>query len=224
MVWKQLRQQVNYRSVGSSVVRLVLIVGTLAVLSLSACTSVSEVAPAPTEEPGQNADQSTPNRLEIPVIGADMPVVELGWHRIPSNDNTIISEWDVAEYAAGWHKNSARPGESGNIVMSGHNNILGSVFRKLDLVRAGDEAMIWMDGERYVYEVEQVLIVPEKTASPEQRAENSKLIGEFEDERLTLVSCWPRNNNTHRIIVVASPAGNSQNVVSGVDTTQAVNP
>jgi LPXTG-site transpeptidase (sortase) family protein len=87
--------------------------------------------------------------------------------------------------------------------MSGHNNILGAIFRELDQIRGGDEAIVWAGSSRYVYQVTQVLIVPEKYATPQQRAENAKWIDSFDDHRLTLVSCWPRNNNTHRVIVIA---------------------
>jgi sortase A len=165
-----------------------------------------------------SAAETAPDRLQIPAIDADMPVVKLGWHKATNNENAIFSEWDVAEYAAGWHKNSALPGETGNVVLSGHNNILGSVFRELDQLRAGDDTYIWFDGERFDYVVEQVIVVPEKYASEEQRRENAKWIGEFSDERLTLVSCWPRNNNTHRIIVVARPADRAS-ATDQVDTS-----
>ena len=47
------------------------------------------------------------------------------------------------------------------------------------------------------------MIVPEKYATEEQREANAAWIGHFEDNRLTLVSCWPRDDNSHRIIVVA---------------------
>ncbi len=179
-------------------------------------------APAPAAAISDDVNADAPSRLEIPSIKADMPVVKLGWHSTRTSDDSILSEWDVAEYAAGWHKNSALPGEPGNIVMSGHNNILGSVFRELDQLRAGDQTIVWRGGQRHVYTVDQVMIVPEKYASDEQRLENAKWIGEFDDERLTLVSCWPRNNNTHRIIVVARPADESRSaetVRASVETT-----
>ncbi len=160
------------------------------------------------------ARTEAPDRLQIPRIDVDVPVVALGWHKATANDGAIFSEWDVAEYAAGWHKSSARPDQPGNIVMSGHNNILGAVFRELDQLRAGDEAIVWTGDVRHVYRVDQVLIVPEKQATDAQRAENAQWIGEFGDDRLTLVSCWPRNNNTHRIIVVAHP-------ITNADTAQA---
>jgi sortase A len=146
-----------------------------------------------------------PDRLEIPRIDVDIPVVELGWSRKTDRSGQIFSEWDVAEYAAGWHKNSARLGEPGNMVMSGHNNILGAVFRELDQLKQGDDVLVWADNRQYRYAVEQVVVVPEERAPLEQRIENARWIGPFDDDRLTLVSCWPRNNNTHRIIVVAKP-------------------
>jgi sortase A len=129
----------------------------------------------------------------------------LGWTTNKTASGTIFSEWDVAEYAAGWHKNSAVPGETGNIVMSGHNNILGSVFRELDQLKAGDEVIVYAGGVEYTYAVDEVLILPEKHASDQQRKTNVKYIQATTDDRLTLVSCWPRDDNTHRIVVIARP-------------------
>jgi sortase A len=157
------------------------------------------------------AARALPDRMEIPAIDVDIPVVELGWSRKTDRTGEIFSEWDVAEYAAGWHKNSALPGEPGNVVMSGHNNILGAVFRELDQLKRGDPITVWSGAKRYDYSVEQVVVVPDKSVSEEQRIENARWIGEFDDDRLTLVSCWPRNNNTHRIVVVARPADSQAN-------------
>lgn len=147
-----------------------------------------------------------PSRLVIPSIKADMPVVELGWSAKKDASGAIFSEWDVAEFAAGWHKNSALPGESGNIVLSGHNNVKGAVFRELDQLKRGDRLQLVAGGREYTYTVDEVLIVPEKNASAEQRRENADYIKPTTDDRVTLVSCWPRNDNSHRIIVIAKPA------------------
>jgi sortase A len=145
-----------------------------------------------------------PNRVHIPTIDVDVPVVELGWSE-KEQDGQIFSEWDVAAYAAGWHINSALPGAGGNVVLSGHNNILGAVFRELDQLRRGDPISVWMTNHPYTYRVDQVLVLPDRGISDEQRAANTSWIGPFDHERLTLVSCWPRNNNTHRIVVIALP-------------------
>lgn len=162
------------------------------------------IAPPALHSPG--ALRVLPSRLLIPSIKVDTPVIELGWSTKETAAGAIFSEWDVAAYAAGWHKNSVLPGENGNVVMSGHNNILGSVFRDLDHLKRGDTIKVYSGRRIADYEVEEVLIVPEKYASPEQRKANAQYIEQTTDDRLTLVSCWPRNDNTHRVIVIAYPA------------------
>ncbi len=144
-----------------------------------------------------------PQHIQIPSIALDTPVVELSWHAAQSDDGQIFSEWDVADQAAGWHKNSSMLGERGNVVLSGHNNILGAVFRELDQLKRGDEAILSTEEGTHRYLVDKVMIVPEKYTTQEQREANAAWIGHFEDDRLTLVSCWPRDDNSHRIIVVA---------------------
>ena len=141
----------------------------------------------------------------MPAIKLDIPVVELGWSTKKNVAGEIFSEWDVADFAAGWHKNSAVPGEEGNIVMSGHNNIKGAVFRQLDRLKRGDEVILFAGGDPFAYVVDEVLILPEKYAALEQRKANAVYIQPSDDDRLTLVSCWPRNDNTHRIVVIARP-------------------
>jgi sortase A len=161
-----------------------------------------------------DATRILPNRLMIPAIEVDTPVVELGWKTSKTASGTIFSEWDVAEYAAGWHKNSAVPSETGNVVMSGHNNILGSVFRELDQLKRGDTVELIAGGTEYIYEVDEVLILPEKHASEKQRKANVQYIQATPDDRLTLVSCWPRDDNTHRIVVIAKRVGIAANAAN----------
>src|SRR5262245_1974096 len=119
---------------------LTLLLPLLAALLLAGCGRKSAAAPAaapplPAQgaivaHPANPAQGSAlvipPDRLVIPAIQLDTPVVELGWNTHKDGSGSIFSEWDVAEYAAGWHKNSAKLGEAGNLVMSGHNNILGA--------------------------------------------------------------------------------------------------
>jgi sortase A len=150
-----------------------------------------------------------PDRIAIPAIDLDTPVVELGWSSNTTNSGAIFSEWDVAAYAAGWHKNSALLSDNsingGNVVMSGHNNILGAIFRELDQLKRNDTITVWSGERSFLYAVDKVLIVPEKYATLDQRRANAAWIGPTAAPQLTLVSCWPRDDNTHRIIVVAHP-------------------
>ena len=156
-----------------------------------------------------DAKRILPSRLVVPSIKIDTPIVELGWSTKKDAAGAVFSEWDVADYAAGWHKNSSVPGETGNVVMSGHNNILGSVFRQLDQLKRGDTLEVFSGGTEYTYAVDEVLILPEKHASDAQRKANVKYIQETPDDRLTLVSCWPRDDNTHRIVVIARPVAST---------------
>jgi LPXTG-site transpeptidase (sortase) family protein len=210
-----------------SLLRILLPLLLLAVV-LAGCgsrTQVAAAAPAPAQSVASDAAKAPPlpdtvavvagpadqglmpERLLIPTIQVDTPVVELGWSTQKNTEGQIFSEWEVPEYAAGWHKNSALLNTPGNVVMSGHNNILGAVFRELDQLRRGDAITVEGGGRAFEYVVHDVLIVPEKFAALDQRKENARWIGQFEDDRLTLVSCWPRDDNTHRIIVVAFPKG-----------------
>ena len=146
-----------------------------------------------------------PTRLVLPSIKLDTGVTELGWSTSKNKAGQVFSEWDVAAYAAGWHKNSGKPNMGGNVVLSAHNNILGAVFRELDQLKRGDTAVLYVGDKAFTYSIDKVMIVPERDASPEQQLENGQWIQPTGDERLTLVSCWPRDDNSHRIIVVAHP-------------------
>lgn len=161
---------------------------------------------SPTMPSRQPMANRPPDRIVASAIGLDAPVIEIGWHLV-ERDGQMVSEWDVADHAAGFHRGSAYPGHVGNTVLSGHHNIRGEVFRNLVELQSGDMISLYVDRQEYPYVVRQVLIIPEKYASPEQKQENVQWIGHFPEERLTLVTCWPYTSNTHRVIVVADPVG-----------------
>lgn len=172
--------------------------------------------PAPPIQPSVFADFDgrayVPDRIIVPAIELDSPVIDLGWSAAVDPGGRVFSRWDVAAFAAGWHVNSDQLGQGGNVVLSGHNNILGAVFRELDQLQAGDVATIWSGNTRYDYEIDKVVIVPDRHATPEQRRANASWIGEFDDDRLTLVSCWPRDDNSHRIVAIGHYVGDDASV------------
>lgn len=145
-----------------------------------------------------------PTRVVAENIGLDSEVVEVGWNQI-IEDNVTTNVWVVADFAVGWHKNSALPGQGGNIVMSGHHNIKGEVFRYLVDIEAGSIISLYVGDQRYDYAVSDKFIVKDKGEPEAVRRANARWIGPFNEERLTLVTCWPFNNNTHRVIVIAKP-------------------
>jgi len=171
-----------------------------------------EGSPVPTVVPVESAPPplaitpatSPPTRIVAPTIGLDAPVVPVGWH-VEEQNGQKVAVWDVADYAAGWHKNSAYPGAVGNTVLSGHHNIKGEVFRYLVDLKVGDPIYLYAGDRRYDYVVRRTMIVKEKGEPREKRLENARWIARSDDIRLTLVTCWPYTNNTHRVIIVALP-------------------
>ncbi len=105
----------------------------------------------------------------------------------------------------GWHDYSGKLGEGKNIVLNGHNNIFGGVFRKLYTLEKGDEIRLGTGDKVVTYKVEQVIKVLERGQPISVRIKNAEFIQPMKDDRLTLVSCWPETSNSHRIIVIARP-------------------
>ena len=144
-----------------------------------------------------------PTRIEIPSIDLDAPVEPVAYNLT----NRRIA-WQTADAAVGWHSSSAMPGYPGNTVMSGHNATRGTkVFRNLDKVKIGDTIAVTVDGKQVDYIVTDRIIFLEMFVTDKRRAENARWLGQFGDERLTLVTCYPRFTNTHRLLVIAHPAG-----------------
>jgi sortase A len=114
--------------------------------------------------------------------------------------------WEVASNGAGWHVNSEYPGNGGNVVLSGHNNIEGEVFRDLIDLAEGDTVRLFVDDTVYPYEVVGKMLLEEEGMPLDKRRQNAQWIGPTDDERLTLVSCWPYSTFTHRLIIIALPA------------------
>lgn len=126
----------------------------------------------------------TEERLRIPAIGVDSPV--------------------FPEYEERWLKRGVvhvgeplAPGAPGNLVLAGHSDVYGEVFRDLDQLQTGDDVLMLDDSGAYTYRVRETLIVePDEiwvmlpTSTP----------------TLTLVSCYPYLLGTHRIVVFADLA------------------
>ncbi|MBA3533301.1 MAG: sortase [Ardenticatenales bacterium] len=151
------------------------------------------------------AAPTAPERIRAPRVGLDAKIMPVGSY-IKEEGGQFIRYYEVARYAAGWHNNSSLPGYKGNVVLSGHHNTAGSVFKNLVQLEPGDYIFADVGGVTYPYLVVLKEILPETTVSDDQRALNGRWIAQTEDERLTLVTCWPPTGNSHRVIVVAIPA------------------
>jgi sortase A len=169
--------------------------------------SVTPLPPTPTSAPTATPippAQEPPTRIVASAIEMDAKVVPMGWEMV-DHKGTLTSEWSVPSEAAGWHMNSALPGHGGNVVLSGHHNIEGKVFRYVVELEPGDEIRLYVNDMLYNYTVTEKYILKEAGMPLKVRQRNAQWITPTDDERLTLVTCWPYEwpGNSHRVIVIA---------------------
>ena len=172
-------------------------------------TRPANVSPAPAN-PAQ-----PPDRLVIRSIKLDAPVQAVGWHTEQAGGETV-GVWDVPDRrAAGWLKTTAAAGQPGNTVLDGHHNINGEVFKRLVDLKPRDVIELYAGDKLYQYAVTEKHILPDRDEPLEVRLANVRWIEPTDDERLTLVTCWPYTNNTHRLIIVARPLALRPNLGGG---------
>jgi len=148
---------------------------------------------------------AVPTRIVIPAIQLDAPVTFAASQKISLGGKVYYQWLSPDKYAAGWHTNSAYPGFPGNTVINGHHNIFGKVFEHLVDTNVGDLIDLYAGDTTFHYIIVKKMIVEERDAPVEQRLENARWLARSEDERLTLITCWPATSNTHRLIIVAIP-------------------
>ena len=161
--------------------------------------------PAPAPPPTPMPEGHTPTRIVIPIIGVDVPVVLTTWEMV-SVGNVERPMWSVpAQRAAGWHEGSAPLGLPGNTVLNAHNTTYGEAFRDLYRLEAGNQILVYSDGEGFDYQVEEILFLPEAGQPIEVRLENARYIQPTQDERVTLVTCHPYASLEYRLVIIARP-------------------
>jgi LPXTG-site transpeptidase (sortase) family protein len=146
-----------------------------------------------------------PRELIIPKIQLEAPIQPVSYKSVEVDGKTYEQWFAPDSPIVGWHQTSAQLGTSGNTVLNGHHNIFGEVFRDLSELEVGDQIVIQSGQKVFEYVVGTTLIVPERNQSIETRLENARWIQPSSDERITIVTCWPYESNTHRVIVVAVP-------------------
>lgn len=162
----------------------------------------------PTPEP-TSPDPSLPDVearywISIPAIGLEAPVIAYAPRQREVEGVPVMRMPVPNTFAAGWDETSAEPGFTGNTIMAGHNNLFGAVFGDLDKLAPGDEIAVWSEYGVFSYFVSEVILLEEEGMPFEVRMQNAQWLNDTPDDRLTLITCWPRNTYTHRLIVVAT--------------------
>jgi sortase A len=92
------------------------------------------------------------------------------------------------------HPGTPNPGDKGNLVLSGHNDIFGEVFRDLDRLKPGDTVIIYTDQRAYTY-----IVVDAQVVEPTQ----VDVMDPTTQPTVTLISCYPYLVDNKRIVVTA---------------------
>ena len=144
--------------------------------------SPSPARPTPVATPAPEAphlSRSTPIRLQIPAIGVDTALMELGL--LP--DGTL--EVPPKGFPAGWYNGGPTPGELGPAVIAGHVDWAGpAVFYNLHELQPNDLVTVTrMDGSVAVFSVNLVQAFP-KDAFP-----TALVYGDIGTAGLRLITC-----------------------------------
>lgn len=143
--------------------------------------------PIPTPGPEQA------RRVEIPAIGVDSTIVQ-------------GVDWDQLKKGVGQLVNAAQPGQEGNLVLAAHNDIFGEIFRHLDKLSPGDEIIISTERQTYTYVVREIKVVEPTAVS---------VMDPTAHAQTTLISCYPYQINTQRIVVFADLIPNAKSPTNG---------
>jgi LPXTG-site transpeptidase (sortase) family protein len=147
----------------------------------------------------------SPERLVIERIDLEAGISAVAPREVEFQ-NEVYLQWTAPRSSdLGWHNSSSKLGSPGNTVINGHSSGWGESFRYLEELENGDLIFAYSGEYRYTYTVANVMILKERWESIEVRMENARWINPSQDERLTLISCWPYNSNTHRLVIVAKP-------------------
>ncbi len=147
-----------------------------------------------------------PIRIHIQSIDLSAPIIQATKEEIEINKTKYV-QWTAPDlFAVGWQYDSASINQHGNTVLNGHHNVHGKVFENLNKLNSGDRIILdGSDGKKYAYVITNVMILPEKDQPLSVRLDNARWTLPSNDERLTLITCWPYYSNTHRLIIVARP-------------------
>jgi LPXTG-site transpeptidase (sortase) family protein len=129
-------------------------------------------------------------RVVISSVGIDADVRPVGY---AFSDGRL--RYDVPRAEAGQYVGTGQPGRPGNTVIGGHVAQRGGsgIFAALPRVAAGDVVEVYRDATVYRYLVTEIRIVA---------ADATSVMSPTQDATLTLITCFPDDNYSERLVVV----------------------
>lgn len=129
--------------------------------------------------PMVSSSSDLPVRIRIPAVSVDAPILQ-------------GDDWETLKNGVGMSLYSSAPGDKGNLILSGHNDIFGQVFRDLDQLDTGDEVIVLTEKNSYTY-----VIQAKEVVDPAQ----VEVMAQTDDASITLISCYPYLVDNKRIIL-----------------------
>lgn len=120
-------------------------------------------------------------QIQIPAIGLSAPVV-------------LGDGWEQLKKGVAQHVGTANPGDTGNMVVSAHNDIFGELFKDLDRLKTGDTIILTTQDRSFTYVVTGTQIVEPTRVD---------LMAPTPEKTLTMISCYPYRIDNQRIVVTA---------------------
>ncbi len=185
----------------------------------SSLAAPAEAVASPARLPYPRGTGKPGVRLVIPRMQLDTAIKEAGW-TTANQKGRLYSDWNLPYDAAGHLINTAQPGEAGNMVISGHNNLVGpnqfgvGLFAGLWNVKPGDMFyVIDAQGRAFEYQVTKSYPLKEEGQPAAVRAQHAQqILADNGQPVATLITCWngpvaPLSGNTYRWIVDAMLTG-----------------
>ncbi|MBI5948353.1 MAG: sortase [Chloroflexi bacterium] len=135
---------------------------------------------------------SLPTRVVLESVGIDAPITGVG--AVEAGGKLT---WETAWRAAGHHIDSARPGQPGNMVLTGHVSVADRgnipVFASLGKVAPGDTVKVFSGDQVFTYRITKVSVV-----SPAE----TRVLRSSPAATVTLITCT--SDLKKRLVVVGT--------------------
>lgn len=144
-------------------------------------------------------------RIIIPSINTNVPVIDVPEDKLIERNWTALENDIQNALRSGvvHYPGTPLPGQSGNVVITGHSSYypwdpgrFKDVFAVLHNLTVGDEIILFHKQQKYTYQV---------TESKKVFPYEVDVLNDFNDDRLTLITCTPIGTNLKRLIITAKP-------------------
>ncbi len=150
----------------------------------------------------------TDNRLVVPKLGKSVPLVNMSTESIQGENWSELEKQiqDGLRKGVVHYPGTAKPGQYGNVFMTGHSSYypwdsgkFKDVFATLSKLDVGDRYYVYYDQKKYAYQI---------TEKKEVQPNNVNVLSQPVDKKIsTLMTCTPVGTTLRRLIITAEQIG-----------------